>query len=331
MEIRTNDETTNVKTNDNKFELTKLSKRLAYLLRYGARKEGLDVDDNGYVHLDDLLKTNLMLDYSREDVLDSVKTSVSYRKVKRYDLRETDGKIYIRAAYLRNFEKNPCHTGCNVHTLLETSMNYIISNLDYYDLQDFPDENIIRDMIRRLKRQKKLSNKALMTLLVPTVTRLDLEGVYLTKNTLRMIWTQCPNLVAVSLKDCGYIITDSVLNQFTTNLPKLERLNLCSCNHLTAKCLSILNKTLKHLKVLHIATVPSLTYKAVLDFILAGTELNFLDVYFLKTTETEYKTLTKLAQDRGLNLILREPKGHNSEKDDLEEVEEPDEDCDEFD
>lgn len=69
-------------------------------------------------------------------------------------------------------------------------------------------------MIHRLKRQKKLSLKSLQALLVATLTRLDLEGIFLTNNILRTVWTQCPDLVAVSLKNCGYIVTDTVLVQF---------------------------------------------------------------------------------------------------------------------
>ena len=88
-----------------------------------------------------------------------------------------------------------------------------------------------RIMIQRLKREKKLTNKALRVLLAPTVTRLDLEGVYLTNNTLRMVWTQCPHLQAVSLKDCGYIITDNVLANFT-------RVSKSGCMYENIKCIN---------------------------------------------------------------------------------------------
>ncbi|KAI8749271.1 hypothetical protein BgiBS90_032701 [Biomphalaria glabrata] len=309
-----------IQAEEKREKFTRLSKRLAYLLRYGACKEGLVVDDNGYVNLNDLMTVNLLHDYTREDVLEAIKTSVSYKKKQRYEWREREGAVYIRAAYLRNFEKNPFHFGTKVKTLFETATTYIIDNLDNFDLQDFPDEHILRDMMRRLKRQKKLSHKALQTLLAPTVTRLDLEGVYLTNKTLATIWTQCPDLVAVSLKDCGYIMTDTVLNKFTQNLPQLERLNLCSCTHLSSKCLAILSKNLTKLKVLHIGNISSLTYTAVLNFMTSVKALTFLDVYCLKTTLEEYRTLTQLAKKQELELILKEPR-HKSETAEVKEEE----------
>ena len=80
-------------------------------------------------------------------------------------------------------------------------------------------------MIRRLKRQKKLNSVALTTLLVPTLTRLDLQDVYLTNKTLRILWSNCPNLEAISLKDCGYIITDSTLAKLTKVRHSLSQIN----------------------------------------------------------------------------------------------------------
>ncbi|KAH9525420.1 hypothetical protein Btru_001398 [Bulinus truncatus] len=298
----------NFQERDKNESFHRLSKRLTYLLRYGACKEGLQVDDNGYVNLDDLLTVHLLHKHSRDEVLEAVRTSLSYRKTHRYEWRERDGQIYIRAAYLRNFEKNPYHYGTKVKTLFETSTSYILSHLDDFDLEEFPDEHIIRDMIHRLKRQKKLTSKALQALLVPTLTKLDLEGIFLTNKILCAVWTQCPNVVAVSLKGCGYIITDTVLNKFTQNLPKLQRLNLCSCTHLTSKCLSVLSKNLPHLKVLHIGNVPHLTFSAAYDFMKSAKELAFLDIYYLKTSSDEFAFLTEFAKQRGKELILKEPR-----------------------
>ncbi|CAL1536162.1 unnamed protein product [Lymnaea stagnalis] len=165
-----------------------------------------------------------------------------------------------------------------------------------------------KNMIRCLKQQKRLTSKSLQTLLVPTVTQLDMEDVYLTKKILSTIWTQCPNLVAISLKGCGYLITDNVLNQFVQNLPKLERLNLCSCTHLTSKCLSILSKWLVHLQVLHITSVPSLTFSSVQNFLQSASELKFVDVFYLKTTSEQYTALMETAKRKEIKIILRDPK-----------------------
>ncbi|GFO46498.1 DNA replication ATP-dependent helicase/nuclease dna2-like [Plakobranchus ocellatus] len=184
-------------------------------------------------------------------------------------------------------------------------------------------------MIRRLKHEKKLTNKALSVLLAPTITHLDLEGVYLTNKTLRMVWTQCPNLKAVSLKDCGYIITDTVLAQFTKNLQSLERLNLCFCSHLTNKCLSILAKNSPRLHTLHMAKGPLLTYKGVLDFILKAPAIKYLDVFYLRVSHEEQNSLMDAAKARDLMLLLRGPRGGHRIDEEGGKVEDDDDDSEE--
>ncbi|CAG5133175.1 unnamed protein product [Candidula unifasciata] len=290
--------------------LMRLPKRLAYILRYGVLKEGLQADENGFVNLDCLLQLELLQDYTRQQVLGEIVSSLGYRAAHRYNWCDRDGQMFVRASYLRNFEKSPYHGGTKIYTLFECAMTQVLDHLDDYDLQDFPDEYIITTMIHRLKRQKKLSLKSLKTLLTPTLTHLDLEGIYLTNNIFRAVWTQCPHLVAVSLKNCGYIVTDTVLVQLTKNLPKLQILNLNRCNHLTVKCLTILSRHLPHLQVLHICGVPSLTYEAVLHFMMSSNQLKFLDVYYLRTSLEEYQTLTTVAKDQGLQVVIRQA-SHN--------------------
>ena len=68
-------------------------------------------------------------------------------------------------------------------------------------------------MIHKLKRKKKLNNTALRQLLVPALEHLDLDGMYVTEGTLKTIWRTCPNLRVLSLKDCGYVVTDSLMEQ----------------------------------------------------------------------------------------------------------------------
>ena len=51
----------------------------------------------------------------------------------------------------------------------------------------------------------------LRQLLVPVLEHLDLDSVYLTQSVLKTMWTNCPNLRVLSLKDCGYIVTDSII------------------------------------------------------------------------------------------------------------------------
>lgn len=67
-------------------------------------------------------------------------------------------------------------------------------------------------MIFQLKRKKKLNTKNLKTLLVPVLEHLDLSSdVYVTQGILKAMWTNCPNLRVLNLKNCGYIITDNIL------------------------------------------------------------------------------------------------------------------------
>lgn len=73
--------------------------------------------------------------------------------------------------------------------------------------------NSCSKMIQKMKRQSKLNNAALRQLLVPVLEHLDLSGVYLTDSTLKLVWRNCSNLRVLSLKDCGYIMTDSIMEQ----------------------------------------------------------------------------------------------------------------------
>lgn len=73
--------------------------------------------------------------------------------------------------------------------------------------------NSCSKMIQKMKRQSKLNNAALRQLLVPALEHLDLSGVYITDSTLKLVWKNCPNLRVLSLKDCGYIVTDSIMEQ----------------------------------------------------------------------------------------------------------------------
>jgi hypothetical protein len=38
-------------------------------------------------------------------------------------------------------------------------------------------------------------------------------GVYVTEGTIKVIWRSCPNLKVISLKDCGYVLTDNLMEQ----------------------------------------------------------------------------------------------------------------------
>ena len=66
-------------------------------------------------------------------------------------------------------------------------------------------------MFAYLKRKKKLNTANLRQLLVPVIEHLDFDGVYITDGIIKTVCRNCPNLRMVILKDCGYVVTDSVV------------------------------------------------------------------------------------------------------------------------
>ena len=66
-------------------------------------------------------------------------------------------------------------------------------------------------MFSYLKRKKKLNSSNLRQLLVPVIEHLDFDSVYITDGILKTVCNNCPNLRVLILKDCGYVVTDSVV------------------------------------------------------------------------------------------------------------------------
>ncbi|XP_025985836.1 tRNA 2'-phosphotransferase 1 isoform X2 [Solenopsis invicta] len=69
-----------------------LSKRLSYLLRHGAVKEGLNIKPNGFITVEDLLNKSL-LQYTIDDIKRVVKTN----NKQRFTLATIDGILKIKA------------------------------------------------------------------------------------------------------------------------------------------------------------------------------------------------------------------------------------------
>ena len=66
-------------------------------------------------------------------------------------------------------------------------------------------------MINYLKRKKKLNSTNFRQLLVPAIEHLDMENVYVTDGILKTMCKNCPNLRVLILKDCSYVVTDSIV------------------------------------------------------------------------------------------------------------------------
>lgn len=83
----------------------RLSKRLCYVLRYGAVKEGLTLYEGAFVDLDQLLELPLMRHHTRQEVIEEADISLSHRGAKRFETKKENGKLLIRACFCRHFEE----------------------------------------------------------------------------------------------------------------------------------------------------------------------------------------------------------------------------------
>jgi hypothetical protein len=45
----------------------------------------------------------------------------------------------------------------------------------------------------------------------PVIEHLDLEGVYITEATIKLVASRCPHLKFLNLKDSGFIMTDHLI------------------------------------------------------------------------------------------------------------------------
>ena len=75
-------------------------------------------------------------------------------------------------------------------------------------------------------------------------------------------------------------------------------------------------------------SLPGLTHKGILDFLKKSSAIKFLDVYYLRTTPEEHKSLVDLAKAKEMTLVLRGPRKPGEVYREEEEVEEEKEDID---
>jgi RNA:NAD 2'-phosphotransferase (TPT1/KptA family) len=121
----------------------RVSKRLSYVLRYGAIKEGLRVYDGGYVKLNDLVG---LPSFKNDDklVVAELQSSTSWRNLKRFEIKCDPSGSFVRATYGRKFERSKFHPDCKVPRLLELTLDYVADNVASYDFDNFPDQYLIR-------------------------------------------------------------------------------------------------------------------------------------------------------------------------------------------
>lgn len=165
--------------------------------------------------------------------------------------------------------------------------------------------NSCSKMIQKMKRQSKLNNAALRQLLVPVLEHLDLSGVYITDSTLKLVWRNCSNLRVLSLKDCGYIMTDSIMEQLVKKLPHLESLNLCACKHLTDRSAWALSKHAHNLKELNLSWITTISETSIIDIMTNCSQLVFLDIYDHRISQDSRRIIADIARERKMKIVLK--------------------------
>ncbi|CAF0729590.1 unnamed protein product [Adineta steineri] len=283
----------------------RLGKRLAYILRYGAEKEGCRVDE-GWIPLEDLKKVSLLSEYTENELLGEIQTSYSYRKTHRYQWEKRPNGVYVRAAYGRKFERNPFHHQTQIRRLLDLTLEYVCQNIDKYDFEGFPDEFLINEIIHRMKRNGKLTSKVLQSLLSETIEHLDLDGIYLTESGIRAVWKKCPYLKVLSLKSCGYVLNDHYCEQIIRKCTLIESLDLSYCRHLTDRTLNNLIKYYSN-NLLHLVLAGNHNYTgdAIVRLVSECEQLKQLDIWDNPNcTNDILNILIALGKSRGENRVI---------------------------
>lgn len=138
---------------------TKTSKKISYLLRHGAIKEGLPIMEDGYVLIEDLLKhiNDKKLTYS------SLQNIVTTSDKKRFEISENG--LYIRAAQGHSMSSvksdklmrrltiedgyNECFHGTNkkaAKNIVKTGLNKMTRNHIHFSIGMPGDNNVISGM-----------------------------------------------------------------------------------------------------------------------------------------------------------------------------------------
>uniref|UniRef100_A0A1I8J8S8 2'-phosphotransferase n=2 Tax=Macrostomum lignano TaxID=282301 RepID=A0A1I8J8S8_9PLAT len=289
----------------------RIGKILAYLLRYGAAKEGLAVNDGDFVDLDELLECSLLKGYAQELLKSVITEDVSFRGVKRFEIKQDalNGQQFVRATFGRRLEEKPFHDNSRVKKLGEICLDAIAMNIKQYDFSDFNDDYLISQLIQRLRSKKMLNNQTLDCILSSSLEILDLEGCYLTPKSLAIVRTRCPGLRILNLRRHGYLMTDSNLRSLLQGLPQLETLNLTCCHNLTGRSLESIRTVCPHLRHLNLFGVPRISDEALLQFLCLAESLSYLDIFDRKFESSLYlETATETARQRGIVLLHRDVK-----------------------
>ena len=67
--------------------------------------------------------------------------------------------------------------------------------------------------MNRLRFERRLNNRSLQCLLGEGLERLHLDRMYVTEGTIKLVTERCPHLKQLSLRDCGYVMTDHFMER----------------------------------------------------------------------------------------------------------------------
>ncbi|XP_021344094.1 F-box/LRR-repeat protein 15-like, partial [Mizuhopecten yessoensis] len=88
-------------------------------------------------------------------------------------------------------------------------------------------------------------------------------------------------------------------------LPHLESVNLCACKHLTDRSMKALCRNSKHLKELNLSWIRNISESAIIDLVRNCPNLDHLDIYDHKVSREGIETLTEMAKDRNITIVLK--------------------------
>ncbi|CAD5125990.1 DgyrCDS14171 [Dimorphilus gyrociliatus] len=288
--------------------INKTSRKLTYLLRHGAVKEGLVIYGDGYVRLEDIMSLSLMKLTSWEDVKHTIKESTSFSGHRRFEEKIENDEMFVRASYGRYFERSPFHEGTKVIRLLERCLDYLLVNVQQYDFENFPDEYLINELIRRRKLKRRLNNKDLSSLLALTLEHLDLSGVYITEKTIKIILSKSPNIKFFSLDNCDFFLNDHFVERLLRGLPLLRNLNLANAKSLTDRSLYNISKYLKYINFLNIRGIENFTAEGLVHLVANNPNIDVIDAFSTKVFDEEHiDTFRLLLKNRKTCLICRGP------------------------
>lgn len=223
----------------------------------------------GWYKVTDVLQAHHMQRCTLDELRELVDQSFStHFQQHRFELREEDGELYIRARYGWTFDAedpfDPDELPIEPEAPQERAegpeelprklsmlcLDQIVKDIKRYeDLPLIADSYVVEQIFARLKQQKKLNNAMLKFFCTEATEALDFSGLAVTDTTLTKVAKSCPNLVDLNLSGC-LCVTDHVLRMIATRCQSLRILNVSKCFNVSKDGLCELARRLPNLGAL---------------------------------------------------------------------------------